>query len=122
MDGAGCLSSSLHSPQPQQSGGTGWWEGLDRLGEGEEKLLGGVERSMGCPFLSIILEVDLLSPHNFSSRQNDLPEVQCEDGVLGSSKNSISVSELSGTSLAHHRVWGAAKDPTVIQVSFFPAK
>lgn len=39
-------------------------------------------RAMGCPFLSIILEVHLLSPHNFSSAQKDPPKVQCEDEEL----------------------------------------
>ncbi|KAF4796194.1 hypothetical protein TURU_086157 [Turdus rufiventris] len=72
---------------------------------------------MGCPFLSIILEVDLLSPHNFSSAQKDPSKVRCEDGVLGAPENSSSVRKPSGTCLAHHRVWGTAKDPTVIQVT-----
>lgn len=68
----------------QQSGGRGWWVGLDLLGRGEKGLLGRIERAKECPFLSIILEVDVLSPCNFSSRHNNPPEVQFEDGVLGS--------------------------------------
>ena len=79
----GCaLHSAPHSLQ--QSEGRGWWVGLDLLGKGEEGLLGRTERAKGCPFLSIILDVDLLSPCNFSSRHNNPPEVQFEDGVLGS--------------------------------------
>lgn len=54
--------------------------------------------------------------------QKDPSKVRCEDGVLGAPENSSSVRKPSGTCLAHHRVWGTAKDPTVIQVSFFPAK
>lgn len=75
--------SSPHSPQ---SGGTGWRVGLDLLGKGKKGLLGRVERAKGCPLLSNILEVDLLSPRGFSSRQNDPPKVQCEGGVLGCSR------------------------------------
>lgn len=43
-------------------------------------------------------------------------------GSWGASESRLSVNKLSGTGLIHHGYWVAAKDPTVIRLSFFPSK
>lgn len=117
----GCAPYSVpHSFQ--QSERRGCWVGLDLLSKGGERPLGRIERAKGCPFLSIILEADLLSPCNFSQDTTTLLKSDLRMGCLGASETSISVNKLSGTGLIHHGYWVTAKDPTVIRLSFFSAK
>lgn len=114
------LSSSLHTPQPpavwrnrlvgragpagKRKGGFTWWS---RKGNG-------MPIPLHHPGSGFPLSTQLFLKTKGSS--------QSPVWGWGAPENSISVSKLSGTCLSHHRVWVTAKDPTVIQVSFFPAK